>query len=305
MKKLTLTENKLRQIVRESIMSIINEGIDRSIYDITFISYGTDNFSVEDFKQPYFDEGDVNKPRGGFWGSPIDSVNGWGKWCDDNEFYINKLDKHVLFKVKKDARIYVIDTKEDLDRVSTMSDYSKEKLNNILNEVWKFNPHLDKNNKKIYDYVVNDIKTKYSHLFRKVLNFKFLYDNYDGVFATSNAVSKLRHVSDGDGLYWWDVESICIFRPEAIEIISETAFDKAKVPSYEGDKDGYWNNDTKDIKKEKQINKTYELYGNQNIKSDSSELFNGEHPGILAQGHGNNKKTKLARKYNGTIKSGI
>ena len=63
----------------------------------------------------------------------------------------------------------------------------------------------------------------------------------------------------------------------------------------------------KDIKneKEKQINKTYELYGNQNIKSDSSELFNGEHPGILAQGHGNNKKTKLARKYNGTIKSGL
>lgn len=150
MKKLILNENKLRQIVRESIMSIINEGIDRSIYDITFVSYGTDNFSAEDFKQPYFDEEDVNKPRGGFWGSPIDSVNGWGEWCDDNEFYIDKLDKHVLFKVKKGSRIYVIDTKEDLDRVSTMSDYSKEKLNNILNEVWKFNPHLDKNDKYIY-----------------------------------------------------------------------------------------------------------------------------------------------------------
>ena len=58
-------------------------------------------------------------------------------------------------------------------------------------------------------------------------------------------------------------------------------------------------------KKQKQINKTYELYGNRNINSDSSNLFNGEHPGILAQGHGNNKKTKLARKYNGTVKSGL
>ena len=55
----------------------------------------------------------------------------------------------------------------------------------------------------------------------------------------------------------------------------------------------------------RQINKSYELYGNRNIDSDSSKLFNGEHPGILAQGHGNNKNTKLARKYNGTIKSGI
>ena len=305
MKKLILNENKIRQIIRESIMSIINEGIDRSIYDITFVSYGTDNFSVEDFKQPYFDEDDVNKPRGGFWGSPIDSVNGWGEWCDREEFHIEKLDKHVLFKVKKGARIYIIDTKEDLDNASKISDSSKEQIEEILNNIWKYNPHLNKNDKKTYNLIINELKQKHRHLFRKVLDFDFLYQNYDGVFATSNAVSKLRNVSDGEGMYWWDVESICIFRPEAIEIISETAFDKANVPSYEGDKEGYWNDDTKDVKKEKQINKTYELYGNQNIKSDSSELFNGEHPGILAQGHGNNKKTKLARKYNGTIKSGI
>ena len=288
-----LNENKLRQIIKETI------------YNMIFVSYGTDEFNKDKFKQPYFNEYDVNKPRGGFWASPIDSKNGWGEWCNNEEFYIDKLDKHVLFKIKKNAKIYVIDTKEDLDKVSTMSDESKEKLNDILNDIWKFNPHLDKNNKKTYDYIVNSIKTKYNHLFKKVLNFDFLYKNYDGVFATNNAVTKLRHVNDGEGMYWWDIESICIFNPDAIEIIPETAFDKANIPTFETDNESYWNEDTKNIKKQKQINKDFNIYSNQNINPDSSNLFNGEHPAILAQGHGNNKKTKLARKYNGTIKSGM
>ena len=31
----------------------------------------------------------------------------------------------------------------------------------------------------------------------------------------------------------------------------------------------------------------------------------GKHPAISAQGHGNSKETKLARKFDGTIKSGM
>lgn len=49
----------------------------------------------------------------------------------------------------------------------------------------------------------------------------------------------------------------------------------------------------------------YERYSNRNVDRDMSKYFNGEHPAILAQGHGNGKKAKLARRFDGTIKSGM
>lgn len=275
--KVILKESQLKNYIKKIVSETVKKH--NSIYDTVFVSYGTDSFSEENFKTPIFNQVN-NKPHGGFWGSPIDSKYGWGQWSDDNDFNIMSLDKHVLFKVKRGSRIYIIDTKEDLDNIS----------------------------KAVEDYI-----SKYKE---NVIDFDRLVKNYDGIYVTDNAVRKLRHVAGGTGLYTWDVESICIFNPNVIEIIPETAFDKTMVPSYEeGAINPYEEDEVDDIfgysgnrmqnKKQKQINKTYELYGNRNINSDSSNLFNGEHPGILAQGHGNNKKTKLARKYNGTVKSGL
>ena len=298
---------KMKVIIKESqlknyIKKIVSETVKKhnSIYDTVFVSYGTDSFSEENFKIPVM-SGEINKPHGGFWGSPIDSKYGWGKWCDENDFYTEKLSQHVLFKVKKGAKIYIIDTKEDLDNISKYED-NEDIINDIKNR-WKisYSEAL-----KIYNQ--SNLSKSYS---KKIINFDYLYKHYDGIFVTDNAVSALRHVRDGIGLYTWDVESICIFRPEAMEIVNENAFEKATVPTFEepdsdDDREYHYDIEERDrIKKQKQINKTYELYGNRNINSDSSNLFNGEHPGILAQGHGNNKKTKLARKYNGTVKSGL
>ena len=78
------------------------------IYKIIFVSYGLDNFDKGLFKEPTFDM-DINKPRGGFWGSPINSDSSWGEWCKNNEFNIKSLDKHILFKVKKGSKICIID----------------------------------------------------------------------------------------------------------------------------------------------------------------------------------------------------
>jgi hypothetical protein len=305
-----LTENKIRQYVRESIKHILKES-KTNIYNIVFVSYGTDSFSEENFKTPTFDDV-INKPRGGFWGSPIDSKYGWGQWSDDNDFNIMSLDKHVLFKVKKSSIIYIIDTKEDLDNISKqVSMYDDQKDDMIKTMLAKYN-----NDMRYYKAIVKAVEDYISKYSTNVIDFDRLIKNYDGIYVTDNAVRKLRHVADGTGLYTWDVESICIFNPNAIEIIPETAFDKTMVPSYEeGVINPYEEDEVDDIfgysgnrmqnKKQKQINKAYELYGNRNINSDSSNLFNGEHPGILAQGHGNSKKTKLAKKYNGTIKSGL
>lgn len=312
MPKIRINENKLKQIVSESIKKVlIEEGKGSDIYNIIFVSYGTDNFSEKKFKVPVFNQVN-NKPYGGFWGSPIDSKYGWGKWSDDNDFNIMSLDKHVLFKVKKGSRIYIIDTKEDLDKISKqVSMYEDQKDDMIKTMLGKYN-----NDMRYYKSIVKAVEDYISKYNENVIDFDRLVKNYDGIYVTDNAVRKLRHVAGGTGLYTWDVESICIFNPNVIEIIPETAFQKAMVPSYEeGAISPYAEDEVDDIfrysgnrihnKKQKQINKAYELYGNKNIESDSSSLFNGEHPGILSQGHGNNKMTKLARKYNGTIKSGL
>ncbi len=299
----TLSENKLRQIIRESVLNILNENKNNSIYNMTFVSYGTDNFDVDNFKVPYF-RIDINKPQGGFWGSPINSNNSWGEWCDKEFFHTDNLDKHVLFKIKKNAKIYVIDNEEDLNKISKQEE-PKDEINTIMK---RFKVSYEEARRAIMN------TSFYEKNYKQIMDFNYLYNNFDGIFVTDNAVSTLKQDNNSDRLYWWDVESICVFNPNAIEIIPETEFDKAKIPTYEKDYEYdnddefyFFGDDTKrnNAKKQKQINKDYQLYGNQNLNPDSSTLFNGEHPAILAQGHGNNKKTKLARNYNGTIKSGM
>lgn len=298
MANIQINENDIKQMVTEVIRKIMSGGNHKSIYDITFVSYGTNEFSKEKFKAPFM-RNDINKPQHGFWGSPIDSLNGWGEWCDSENFHTDRLDKHVLFKIKKGANIYIIDTQKDLDYIS-----KDEDIEDMIQSIQRrFNCSYEEAKNAALIYHHKNLK--------KIIDFNFLYKYYDGIFVTERAVNKLRQVNDGDGLYWWDVESICVFNPNVIEIIKENAFDRAKVPSYINDdyleNDDYYGFDDEEkvTNKMRQINKSYELYGNRNIDSDSSHLFNGEHPGILAQGHGNNKNTKLARKYNGTIKSGL
>lgn len=301
MAKIQISENDIRQMVTEAIRKIMSGGNHKNIYDITFVSYGTNEFSKDKFIPPFMRD-DVNKPQHGFWGSPIDSLNGWGEWCNRENFHTDKLDEHVLFKIKKGSNIYIIDTQEDLDNISKYEDI--EDMIQTIQRRFKCSYEM-----------ARDTALKYYHnSLKKIIDFNYLYKHYDGIFVTERAVKELRNVNNGDGLYWWDVESICVFNPDIIEVIKENAFDKAKVPSYINDDylDGEYMDDdygydggNKVTNKMRQINKSYELYGNRNIDSDSSKLFNGEHPGILAQGHGNNKSTKLARKYNGTIKSGL
>lgn len=312
---MNINEKKLNKIITENIKKYISESKKNNfIYDIIFVSYGTNFFNKQMFKKPtrhmY-----VNKPQGGFWGSPINSTNGWGEWADKNDFYKhnNALEKHILFKIKKGANIYVIDTEEDLKNISAYPNVNPEEIHERAKEfveLYKGQCTYE----DVYRYILKLEKEKILQRGLKRLDFDKLFNEYDGIYITTNASYNLRYVANYEGLDSWDVESICVFNPDAMEIIDENAFDKAKVPAFEKNKhiddydeyDYFYDNPEKNNrKKQSQINKSYELYGNQNVKANSSDLFNGEHPGILAQGHGNNKKTKLARKYNGTIKSGL
>lgn len=144
----------------------------------------------------------------------------------------------------------------------------------------------------------------------KSINFKQLYKNgYDGIFVTANAVSNLRYVEFGyAGLDTWDVESICVFNPDVIIPVDEDAFEKAKINKYAepykdyyDDEDDFWT----DSRKSLQMQSDFDRYSNQNVNKDMSKLFKGKHPAIMAQQHGNSKDSKLARKFNGTVQSGL
>ena len=248
-----------------------------------FISYGTSSFKKD--KTPQLNLNDdnyfitINKPGGGLWASPVKSNNSWGKYLeyDDSYCQVQKLASYFKFKISKTANIYIIDTYEDLKAVSTRPNIYGSRYN---------------------------------------IDFKALYSKYDcdGIYITEHASTDLyiRYTLYDDKLYGlnaWDVESICIFNPDIIEPIEEDMFDKSKMPKRGVDidyQDKYLSKDNIRAKEWLQMQSDYERYGNQNIRSDMGELFKGgKHPAILAQGHGNGKDTKLARRFNGTIKSGL
>lgn len=276
----TIDKVKLRRIVSESVKKVISN---KSLWkDKVFISYGTDKLDlnsvkpIETGKSPlkYRIAVGRNKPYGGLWASPLTSTKGWGEWCSDNGFRLDTLSHHFIFKLSPDANIYVIDTMGDLNDISTMKD-------------------------------------EYG---RRSMDFHRLSMEFDGVFVTADAVSSLRMHDDMSlsDLYSWDVESLCVWNADVIVPIEEDAFEKAAVKKYEykepDEFDYYMGDDDPYSGKRKplQMQHDMEMYSNQNVHDNMGKFFKkGQHPAILAQGHGNGKETKKARKFDGTLKSGL
>lgn len=291
-KKIRISESQYRSLF------LVSEGINGFDYgyvktnianhtgsfkDTIFIQYGSNKYERDKETQLdlAYDNPKVvvhNKPHGGLWASPLNSSNSWADFLERESFNLRSLASHYLFKISKRSKIYVIDSFDDLYAVSVDTGH----LHGILN--------ID---------------------FQKLLGL-----GCDGIYISEKA-SRIFHdwtIDIGNNFYMrgldsWDVESICIFNTDIIIPLDETAFDKARLPKrgldidYDAD-DAY---DFQDIASREwlQMQSDYEKYGNQNIRSNMGDLFNGQHPAILAQGHGNRKDTKLARKFDGTIQSGL
>ena len=250
----------LKEIIDRQVKRILTEN---KIYNTVFISYGTDEFDVNKFRQPIFNSKRAlinNKPVGGLWASPIDAQYGWVDFCDCCSFHLKTLAKHFIFKLKPNANIYVIDNVEDLRKISTIPFYGELCIN------WE------------------------------------LLQDFDGIFVTDNG-RKLKFVKGLRGLDAWDVASICVFNPDIIIPIKENAFDKAKVSKREVSH--YHNDDNQEERKFLQMQSDFDKFGNRNVTGNMGDLFNGEHPALLAQKHGNSKDAKLARKFKGMVKQGL
>lgn len=257
----------INKIIQETIQSHINNIIiENKINNITFISYGTDAFDINKFRQPIFDGPRVamnNKPIGGLWASPLEAKNSWADFCDNNAFHLKSLAKHFIFKLKPNAKIYIIDNEKDLRNITRLAP------TNIM-------PSID---------------------------WSLLKNDYDGIYITDNGAN-IRCLDDILALDAWDVASLCVFNPNVIDPIQENAFDKAKISKKEANNPRDWDENNPD-RKYLQMQSDFDKYSNQNINPNMGDLFNGEHPAILAQKHGNSKNAKLAKKFKGMIKQGL
>lgn len=147
-----------------------------------FIAYGTDSYNQDKFKEVdlnNYKSTYLNKPIDGLWASPVNSKWGWKDWCESENWNTESLNKHFMFTLSPNSKIYVINTLRDLTKISTI--------------------------KNQYGTLIIDFK-------------KLIANNYDGIYVTLNAVSKLRYAGAKiEGLSSWDCESICVFNKNIIQ----------------------------------------------------------------------------------------
>lgn len=127
----------------------------------------------------------LNKPVGGLWGSPVDSVWGWKDWCDSEDFRTSTLHIQFKWKFKAGAKVLVIDSVSDL-----------------LNTVKKFPRAIQKG-------------WSYSYL-----DWERLAKRYDGIHLTDKGFAECRFKFDL-GIESWDCESIVAFNRDSIELLCE------------------------------------------------------------------------------------
>ena len=156
--------------------------------DIVWVSYGADKYDPAKFRPLNLTDPftiSTNKPLGGVWACPDNSEWGWRDWCRAEDFNVGTLDNAYYFKLKPDAKIYVIDSFKDLLKISTR-------------------------------------RVPYFSLECYGIDFQKLVDEgYDGLYVTDKAVMTCRWDQKVNGaiiqsLYSWDVESICVFNPDVI-----------------------------------------------------------------------------------------
>lgn len=68
--------------------------------------------AVNDPEKHYLEHPFQYKPHG-LWASPVDSEYGWKEWCEDEEFYMYKLEKSFKFTLSPEAKILMIKAPED------------------------------------------------------------------------------------------------------------------------------------------------------------------------------------------------
>jgi len=146
---------------------------------IELTTYGKKKFSNSDFL-PVTNNATRSKPKGGLWASPKNSEYGWKDWCEDNDFYTDKLKNKFDFTYKGNTA--VIEKEEDL--------YS--------NLIWQ---SLDRRKGVV-------------HL--EAIDYEAMIEaGCDAIFLTEEGQYNTR-LTFPRNLYGWDCECVLILNPKTI-----------------------------------------------------------------------------------------
>lgn len=95
-----------------------------NMYKTVYIHYGDDAFHTPD---PIVNRDHFTKPKGGLWASrKYDEEMTWKRWCEQENFWLDRLDRSFEFTLKDTARILVIDDEDQLDNLPKLDIYRKE-----------------------------------------------------------------------------------------------------------------------------------------------------------------------------------
>ena len=153
-----------------------------------FLTYGCgEHYEPERFK-PVSNGSMSNKPMGGLWASPVDAEYGWRYWCRAEDFHQENLKEAFRFSLRPEARVLVIDSKED--------------LNNLPGRFFLKDVGLS--------------SSIYSN--RASIDFERISQEYDAIFLTEKGEEETRDWYDEDGfpqrdLCTWDCETLLVLNP--------------------------------------------------------------------------------------------
>ena len=121
------------------------------------------------------------KPRrGGLWTSPVNSCHSWKRWCENEEFHLERLNKSFRLKINT-SNLLIINSLDDLI----------EKM---------VNPKL---------MWVDESESVH-------INWEQLVNLYDGIWLTDNGECETRF-SHPYNLYGWDCETVFLFNDKPIK----------------------------------------------------------------------------------------
>ena len=157
--------------------------------DTIYIHYGSPEFNINKFC-PISNIKLSNKPHGGLWASPANSEHDWRWWCLSNGYETARLNEHFSFKLKDDANICKIASKQDLNELNQQG-FCHDYTNLFLYPQGYTNSSLYPQ-----DYYYPDFE-------------KLVDAGFDGMAVAMNDSLYF-------ALYGWDCDSLLIFDPNCM-----------------------------------------------------------------------------------------
>jgi len=151
-----------------------------------YIHYGADSYDPE--KVDIHNSPWRNKPKGGFWGTPEDSIINWKDWCLSQKLRMESLKRSFRFRLKEGTRVYYVNSEEKEEALPL------QKIDGatILKGINNYQPIA----KRIYDF--------------EALN----KEGYDAVEISISECPNLLK-----SMFGWDCDSIVIMNPDVVEVL--------------------------------------------------------------------------------------